>query len=571
MTERSGGPGAGPRRQGCDGEILLQALGRGVAELARRVDEVDRLNVFPVPDGDTGSNMLATARAALAEGGRVPAEERTMARVAAAIAFGALMGARGNSGVILSQVMRGMADGLEGRPRFAGPEVAEALRRGAQAAQAALARPVDGTVVTVVRDAAAAAEDELSSSREVGDVLRAAALEAERSVERTPTLLPVLAEAGVVDAGGRGFQILLQAAADALGDPLAAPAAHAARDGATPTAPRPDAAEAAFGYETMFLVSARNGPLDPPRIREHLATIGESVLVAGDGRMVKVHVHSARPDEVIGYGLSLGALSQVSVENLDQQSREALEARAHGWAGAPVALEPVAATAGQPVPVQLSRGILAVVPGPGLARIMESVGATRTILGGAGANPSAGELLGAIERMPTDHVVLLPNHPNVELAARQAAGLSSAKRVDVVATRNPAEGIAALLAHDPDADPEAAGRSMAAAAAGLVSLQVTRAVRDATIAGRPIRSGQSLVLDREETLLAVADAPIEALLEALRELGGRYELVTVYAGRDAPADEQEQLRRQLAATFPAAAVEMHQGGQPHDRYLLALE
>ncbi len=319
-------------RRGTDGEGLLDAVRGALALLEQSADSINALNVFPVPDGDTGSNMLATLRAALAEAEALPADDRSVGSVAAAVGHGALMGARGNSGVILSQILRGMAEALAGRSRMSALDLAHALTTGSQKAHSAVLKPVEGTILTVVRETAVAAVAAAEHNPDMEIVLGAAVEAAEQAVARTPSLLPVLREAGVVDAGGEGLYRILQGALRAI----VARAALGEVGGAE--APHPAAViakgEDGFGYETMFLVTPTTGrSLDLDAIRVRLSELGESVLVAGDARAAKVHVHGERPDQVLAFGLSLGPLSHVTVENLDRQAREAREARAHAFAG----------------------------------------------------------------------------------------------------------------------------------------------------------------------------------------------------------------------------------------------
>src|SRR5689334_84224 len=327
-------------RRSCDGTGLLEAFRAAVANLEAHIDEVNGLNVYPVPDGDTGSNMFATVRAALDEAEAVAGEPAD--RIAAAISFGALMGARGNSGVITSQIFRGIAEGLAGKRRFNGLDLAHALSQGAKTAYGAVAKPVEGTILTVIRESADAAVLAAERDDDIETVLGATLDAAEKSVARTPSLLAILREAGVVDSGGQGLYRLFQGALLHL---VGQSPAAAARDRVA-TGPKPSTlvahADEGFGYETMFLLQAvGHQPLDVDAIRQRLETLGESVLVAGDGRALKIHVHNERPDLVIGYGLGLGTLSRISVENLDNQARDVRETRAAEFTGAaaPVATE----------------------------------------------------------------------------------------------------------------------------------------------------------------------------------------------------------------------------------------
>jgi hypothetical protein len=318
------------RRAG-DGAGLLAAFRAAVDNLASHVDEVNALNVFPVPDGDTGTNMLATVKAALAEAEAIA--DPSADRIAQAISFGALMGARGNSGVISSQIFRGMADALGGKHHFNGPDLANALNQGTATAYKAVVKPVEGTILTVVREAAAAAVVASDRGGDLEDVLTAAVEGAREAVARTPSLLPILRDAGVVDAGGEGLYRLLQGTLQYLVS--RAPAVAPARSAATAPVATPVAdADDGFGYETMFLLRSRDTALDIDRLRDELEKIGDSVLVAGDTRSVKVHVHNERPDHVIALGLSMGSLTRITVENLDAQSNEVREKRAAEVVGA---------------------------------------------------------------------------------------------------------------------------------------------------------------------------------------------------------------------------------------------
>ena len=542
------------------------------------VEEINALNVFPVPDGDTGSNMMATLRAALDEALVLAGRERTLDRVAAALSFGALMGARGNSGVILSQIFRGVSEGLAGKKRLDGRDLAHALSRGREAAYAAVAKPVEGTILTVIREAAATAVSVAERDPDLKAVLTATVESAARAVARTPSLLAILREAGVVDSGGEGLYRLLEGALLHL---IGAPVAQRPQ----PEVPPPSSAPVArtddgFGYETMFLVSAGGRPLDLDAIRRRLESMGDSVLVAGDARTMKIHVHNDRPDQIIAVGLSLGTLSRISVENLDQQTRTLREARADAFTGAamsPVApVEPLAGALarGGAVPVALpltGLSVVAVAVGEGIIGVFESFGVSGIVNGGQGANPSTGELLRAIRAAPGGEVIVLPNNPNVKLAAQQAAALAPEKRVIVVPTRNGAEGFAALLALDPSRGAEENAGPMLEAARAIQTLKVTEAIRAARIGGRKVRKGQTIALDPDDGLVAAGGDRQATVLTAVAALEPGYELLTIYYGDGAELDEAERLSRALTAAHPGVDVELVYGGQPHYRYVIAAE
>jgi DAK2 domain fusion protein YloV len=569
-----------PRRS-CDGSGFLAALRSAVASLEANVDEINALNVFPVPDGDTGTNMLATVRAALDEADKAgPAASAD--RMAQATAFGALMGARGNSGVITSQILKGIEAGFVGKRRFNGLDLAHALDLGAKTAYKAVARPVEGTILTVIREAAAAAVAAAERDNNVETVLAATVEAAEKAVAKTPSLLPILREAHVVDSGGQGLLRLFEGAlAAARGRPVgdASTALSSATDG-----PRREAATVpvdgtAFGYETVYLVRALPGrPLDISAIQAHLETIGESVLVAGDAHLAKVHVHNERPDAVIAHGMSLGALSRITIENLDGQAHDVREARAAafvGEAGGGSASLVLAATAvaragadapapGRDPATRLPLGVVTAAP-------FREYGAFRIVRGGQGANPSTGELLEAVQATQADELLILPNNPNVVLAARQVASMTD-RPVHIVPTRNVAEGVAALFELDGNLPAAENAAAMTEAGHGLQTMQVTEAVRDATVSGHKVKKGQTIVLDPDDGLLAVDNDPDRAVLAAFARLDPGFSIVTIYYGEDATLDAAETLAQKITVAAPGLeGVDLAHGGQPHYRYLISAE
>jgi DAK2 domain fusion protein YloV len=566
-------------RRACDGDGLLGAFRAAVANLEAHVDEINGLNVYPVPDGDTGSNMLATVTAALEEADAVAGQPAD--RIAAAISFGALMGARGNSGVITSQIFRGMAEALGGKQRFNGLDLAHALSEGARTAYGAVAKPVEGTILTVIREAAAGAVETAERDSDIEVVLGATLAAAEKAVARTPSLLAILREAGVVDSGGQGQYRLFQGALlDLAGR---APVSGVRREAA---AAKPSTlvarADEGFGYETMFLLRASgHAPLDVDAIRDHLESIGESVLVAGDGRALKVHVHNDRPDLVVGYGFTLGNLSLFTVENLDNQAKDVRETRAAEFTGA-VPPAPSEANSTRPrgghasdngrgSPADLpGLAVIAVTAGDGLAAIFRDFGVASVVDGGQSANPSTGELLEAVGRVAGSEVLLLPNNPNVVLAARQVAAMSD-RPVQVVPTRNAAEGFAALLALDPGQDAAANVGPMTEAGRSIQTMVVTEAVRDATIGGRKVKRGQTIALDPDDGLIAVDNDRSKAVIAAITALRPGFELVTVFYGDGADLAETEAVARQIGRVVPGIEVEVRHGGQPFYRYLISAE
>ena len=584
-------------RRACDGSGLLDAFRGAVANLETHAEEINSLNVYPVPDGDTGSNMLATVKAALDEADAVAGQPAD--RIAAAISFGALMGARGNSGVITSQIFRGMAEGLGGKKRFNGLDLAHALSEGAKTAYGAVAKPVEGTILTVIRESAAGAVAAAERDDDIEAVLKATVSAAEKSVARTPSLLAILREAGVVDSGGQGLYRLFQGAYLQMTGGRTAVARRSKARAATPEAARPSTlvagADEGYGYETMFLLrAAPSRPLDVDAIRDHLESIGESVLVAGDARALKVHVHNERPDQVIGYGLGLGDLSRITVENLDNQANDVRENRAAAFTGGPPTeateqsiarpgvggsvegrSDPAGADAADrngsaPAAELPGLAVIAVTAGDGLAAIFRDFGVASVVKGGQSANPSTGELLDAVGSVAAREVLLLPNNPNVVLAARQVASISE-RPVQVVPTRNAAEGFAALLALDPGLDAEGNVGPMTEAGRAIQTVVVTKAVRDAVIGGKKVKRGQTIALDPDDGLVAVHGDREKAVLSAMAALTPGFELITVFYGDGADLAEAESMSRKIGVALPGVDVEVRHGGQPYYRYLISAE
>ncbi|HUG48317.1 MAG TPA: DAK2 domain-containing protein [Candidatus Limnocylindria bacterium] len=550
-----------------EGVELLAALRQSAATLRLHVDEVNALNVFPVPDGDTGSNMLATIQAAVEEGAGLDGDDSSLAQVSAAISLGALMGARGNSGVILSQLFRGMSEELQSQSQLDGASLAAALQAGCSAAFSAVAKPVEGTILTVAREAAEAAGRAAKREKRLEPVLSAAVEAAAAAVEATPTLLPILRQAQVVDAGGRGLELVLRGAlAYARGEQLSLQAAVPHEI----VFPAFEALEEdGFGYETVFVVTPQDeARLDVIAIRNQLEELGESVLVAGDDRAVKVHVHNERPDEIIAYGLSLGTLSRIVVENLDRQAHERRQGNGDRPSETAAAVEDQAAGAGRSIAA--GPGVVAVAPGDGLERVFLSLGA-RVVRSENGVNSSAGELAEAIRATGCQDVLVLPNHPNVRLAASQGGDLCPDQNVAVVATRNAAEGVAALLALDEDESLAGNAKRMLAAARAVHTLQVAEAVRDARLGRRRVRRGQHIVLRADGKLLAADDERQAAILRALQGLKSEPELITLYHGEGSDDEEARALAEAIAAAYASTEVEVVEGGQHHYSFLISAE
>jgi DAK2 domain fusion protein YloV len=548
--------------------MLIRAVVAATANLEAHVEEVDALNVFPVPDGDTGSNMLATMRSALAEAERLPQADRSLDNVADALSRGALTGARGNSGVILSQIIRGMTEGADGRRRANGVDLAQGLRKGSEVAYGSVLTPVEGTILTVIRDAADAAESAAGRQPHVEAVLADVIEAAASSVQRTPTLLPVLEDAGVVDSGGQGLYRVLEGMLQ-VGRETGALGSSPRLDVGTsvalviPGGPDHHVAPDEHGYETQYMLGSTRGEIDVDALRAAILAVGDSVVVAGDAHLARVHVHGERPDLAIAAGLRFGRLSDVEILDLDDQVAHHLgpHVPTPGVAGPPVVEDAP--------PVAAKVAIVAASGAPGLAEVLESFGA-RVVRPAEGTRPSVGEIAAAIDASGAEAAIVLPNDRDAVLAARLAASLTSAVAVKVVPTRNAAEGIAALVAYDPTRSLDANAALMEAEAAALRSFTVITAAKDSVVDGDAVREGDIIALDASRKILNGGTDVIDATLRALAQLDD-FELVTVYSGAGGSPERDGLLRSRILGEVGDVEVEFVAGGQVHDHLLVAVE
>ena len=537
----------------CDGPALLAHLEAATERLARSVDEVNALNVYPVPDGDTGTNMLHTMRSALAYARNA---EPVAGAVAAAAAQGALMGARGNSGVILSQIMRGLKDALAGKDAMTGRDLSDAYASAREHAYKAVTHPAPGTMLTALADIADAV------GRSIDDpagILKTAVHAGVEAVARTQQANPMNRAAGVVDAGARGLWLLLDgalarsegraqrlAAHEGSGTPVSAatsPRAHAGEGF--------DVASWKGAYDVQYLIASPSRTADD--VKAEMMEFGaDCVLVVGDETALKIHVHTLQPDKIIAIGLTAGRISDVVVEDLEAMSAE--HERTTGIAVAPP---------GAHSPV----GVVAVLPGDGFVEIARSLGAT-PLRGGATMNPSTQELLDAIRATNADQVIILPNDKNVIAAARQAAAIAD-RVVTVIPTRSVPQGMGVLFKFEPSwAGPEAAA-AMERALDEAHGLELTHAVRNSTVDGRRIRKGEAIALFDGKL---VAHGPDEALVlgDAARRFGA-VGLFTLYVGSSVGPDRVERASDALRGASEGAEVEIRDGGQPHYPFLVAAE
>ena len=506
-------------------------------------EAVNAINVYPVPDGDTGTNMLLTWRAALQAGAGVPQD--AAGSYLGALAHGALLGARGNSGVILSQMLAGIADACRGAGTLDGAHFSRALVAAADHAYAAISHPVEGTMLTVMRDAARAGET--ASRGDPADVLRAAVAEAHASVARTPDLLPRLREAGVVDAGGRGIAVILEGVLHGVtGDPLPE---VVERDVAP--VDLGGVAHEGHGYCTEFVLTGT--AIDRSNLEAALVAIGgESILVVGDRETVHVHVHLDDPGPGISIGAARGALASVKVENMQAQHDEWRAGLAAPDVGLP------------------SIGLVVVARGVGIAAAFRDLGATRVLDGGETGKASTGELIEAARAAGRDHAFLLPNDKDVLMSAERAVAQEPGF-ITLIPTRSIAAGLAAAFAYRAEGDAIEIANAMLQAAARVRTVEVSRSVRTATVDGVAIREGDAIALV-DGRLVAAAETLEEALLAGLDDArAAAAELVTLYLGADAAPGAGDDVRALIEERFAGVEVDVIAGGQPHYPYLAGVE
>ncbi len=537
-----------PARTGMTGSQLRAMFSTATQWLEKNAAAVDALNVFPVPDGDTGTNMLLTMKAAISEAARIESDEAS--EVAAAMAHGALMGARGNSGVILSQMLRGLAHGLKGAGPVSPGQMAHALQEATAAAYRGLSKPVEGTMLTVIKDIARAAREVADNNRDMADLMESSAHEAKVSVARTPELLPVLKEAGVVDAGGQGIYIMFEGMAHHLRG-KASSIILLSPDIALSSLPPalPAGGKKVYGYCTEFVI--RGAKATPDRIRKKLDSRGDSLLVVGEEDTIKVHIHTPDPGSVLKIGTAAGSLHGLKIENMDDQHEGFVEMRR--------ALLPAVKIA-----------TVAVVSGNGLEEIFRSLGATATIPGGQTMNPSCEEIIRAIDFVPSDKVIVLPNNKNVILAARQAVTLTK-KQVAVVPTTSMPEGVAALVAFNQERELEQNLADMDKAFRRTTPVEIAVAVRSARVGKLWIKKGQHIGFAGGELVAAAQDIN-DVIVKSLAAAGAeKAELLTVYYGAGISAAEASALADSLSTQYPDLQIEVVDGGQPHYKYIMSLE
>ena len=538
---------------------LVKAATRAI-EVNR--DQINALNVFPVPDGDTGTNMFLTLRSINEEMDAAPRENLSL--TTARMARAALLGARGNSGLILAQFFKGLAQALRDGYEVSGAGFANAMRLTTENAYAAVPNPREGTMLTVFRECADAAERAVRETPGFEPVLAASASQALDTTRRTPEMLDILQEAGVVDSGGFGFTIMLFGALEALrgegdGGVIVVPPAVGDRGSAASSTVRAEfalsAQEEIWGYCTVFAIEGEG--LDLSKIRSKVTDLGRSAVVAGDDTLVKIHVHMEDPGQALSFALSMGSLSNIDIKNMDEQTKEWAAGQTDGDAETPTETIPLA--------------VVAVAAGAGMQNLFINAGleTCSVVTGGDSMNPSVGDLLEAVEQAPSDNVLLLPNNKNVVGTAGEVPGLTS-KNVRVIPTVSMQHGIAAMLALTPDDDIDSNAAAMNEALETIQDGAVFQATRDVSIGGVDVIEGQYTGLV-DGTVRCCGEDLEAVLIETVSGSAEEGSLLTLYWGGDVNEEQANGIAARLEETVSGIEVEAVDGGQPHYEFLFSIE
>lgn len=541
-----------------DGILLKDMISAGAALLEKNRQAVDQLNVFPVPDGDTGTNMSQTMNAAVRE--MTGRDLVNAGEIMQAVARGALKGARGNSGVILSQIFRGFAKAAEGAVDIDAALLRDMLRQGAETAYKAIMKPKEGTILTVIRVIAEEVDSAFMPGWDLIDMMDYVLRSGDAILRQTTDMLPALKQAGVVDSGGKGLCIVLKGFMSAMQGEHIDSAVIETGEVALPgdfVDDHDSLEEITFGYCTEFIVSHPNEDCTDSavvRFRSRLEKIGDCVVVVSDGEVVKVHVHTNDPGKAIQMGLALGELDSIKVDNMLEEFRERMEKRLKARQAE-----------------QKEFGMVAVSLGDGLASILTDLGVDMIVDGGQTMNPSIDDIIQAIEKVNARTVFVFPNNSNIIMAADQAAQIVSDKNVLVVPTRSVPQGISAAVAFMPDDSADANLENMKAAAQSVRTGQVTYAVRDTTLDGAEIHEGDIMGL-MDGKISSIGQSVQEVSIDLLRGMvDDDSELITVFYGKDTSEDDANELAGKLGEIFPDCDIELHMGGQPLYYYLFSVE
>jgi DAK2 domain fusion protein YloV len=540
-----------------DGQVLKKLVEAGLTWLRANQQTVNSLNVFPVPDGDTGTNMVMTMQSAYNEIDHLG--HHGVGPMAAAISQGALMGARGNSGVILSQLWRGFARALHNQEILDGPALVRAFAEGRDTAYKGVVRPVEGTILTVAKDTAAAAEEALSETDDPFEILARIVPAANASVERTPELLPVLKQAGVVDSGGKGLFFILEGMLRySKGERLDVPIASVHPLSAIKIGDAKEEIEPGQDFEVVVdFIPAQ--ALDLNTFYAELEKMGTSIQLGEGEGMYRMHIHvpTENRNKPEDYIMGLGTITKVAKENLVAQ----MEAIDKGSAGSHIEL----------ANIELGQiAVVSVSPGPGISRVFASLGVAAIVEGGQTMNPSIKDILDAFENLPTDKIIILPNNKNILLAAQQAKEVT-VKKVTIIPSLNIPQGLAAMMHLNPDGDMDAVAARMIKSINDITAIEITTATRTVEIDGVSVEQGQVIALVNGK--LAYSSASLEASCLGVLEKAetAKHELITLFYGEDLSLTEASQIVDAIRKVFPAQEIELQDGGQPHYQFIISVE
>ena len=528
----------------------------GANNLYNKKDAVDELNVFPVPDGDTGTNMSMTVTAMV--NGLVSADGMTVTAVADKISFATLRGARGNSGVILSQFFRGISKSLKGKTTCTADEFAEALKKGSDSAYKAVMNPTEGTILTVAKEVASGALTKAAKSDDVCEVLEYAVERGNKMLAKTPEMLPALKQAGVVDAGGQGWMYFLEGALVTLRDgeiikgDLKVQAEKTEKNQAQKSI---DTGSIKYMYCTEFIIEKKNKDVNVPMFKKSIEVKGDSMLVIDDDEIVKVHIHTNNPGYVLEKAVLLGALINIKIDNMKHQHQNLISEEKEDT----------------PIPVENKPyGFVGVCAGSGISDILKNLGVDIIVEGGQTMNPSTDDILDAIDKVCADTIFVFPNNKNIIMAAEQAAKISE-KSVIVIPSRSIPQCVAALMDFNADKTPEENEKKMNKSLTNVVTGQITYAVRDTEIEGQKISEGDILGL-AEGKIKAVTKDVKENLLALIEEIvDDDSEYVTLYYGEDVTEDDAEAIAEELEEKYPDVEFSVNYGGQSLYYYIISVE
>ena len=527
-------------------EQLINLFEQGYFQLESQKDYLNGLNVFPVPDGDTGTNMGLTLQAAVDTLRK--SNPYTIHEAARSMAKGSLMGARGNSGVILSQILGGFAKGIDNTTELNVPTFAAGLRKAVETSYKAVMTPVEGTILTVIRELSEGLEGVELSDMSFEEFFPIVLRIAEKSLEETPNHLPILRQSGVVDAGGAGLVSLLHGFHNAITGETKVKPTESFESQAVEYHQQQTDIE--FQYCTEFIIHKVNGSVDT--LRDRILSMGDSMVFVQDEELVKCHIHTNHPGEALENALQFGELLSVKIENMKAQHDTIMQETEH----TDIPKKPI--------------GLVAIGAGEGFEAIFRDFGVDEVVLGGQTMNPSTEDIIAAVERIHSDNIIILPNNPNIILAAQQARDVLKERNIQVIESKTIPQGITALMQFDSEASLDDNAMRMTEALPTVQTIQITYSVRTTKLSGFAIKEGDIIAL-MDKRIIAVDKTPERALRKALMEQAGSYELITIYTGAEADQHKTERVKKELEKKFSAIDFEIYEGQQPVYYYIVSME